>query len=310
MGSDRAYRLWIQDRSLRSHHLVRILAGLRLRLSHTRPRILPLAASSTSLEDRLRRMEEAYRRMEEANKKIQGQDHSLLKKYDDLNHRVGPGTVGNPGRSTSTITRPASRVGAVEYQEPPDRDASQGLGALKAWGGEPRLVRGFDTSTGGLEARGPLVVPGGLPPTPSAPGGRPPGGTGGSQPPIGGRHRRPGCRGSRVPARDRGAGRGEGPRRAAKVEFAEGLEVSSPDEEFKLTFHNLTQAEYRGFPADRKAYSSRSSSFLANGGISPAGRRGTSSTTPSSTAATARSISSMRSSATGSTTVSGSVPGA
>ncbi len=31
-------------------------------------------------------------------------------------------------------------------------------------------------------------------------------------------------------------------------QFAEGLELSSPDEEFKLTFHNLTQAEYRGFP--------------------------------------------------------------
>ena len=111
----------------------------------------PAAASGRSLEDRLRRMEEAYRRMEEANKKIQGQYDSLLKKYDDLNHRVGPGTVGDPGRSTSAITRPASRVGAVEYQEPPDRDASQGLGA-RGHGGANRPWRGFDTGTGGLEA--------------------------------------------------------------------------------------------------------------------------------------------------------------
>ena len=42
------------------------------------------------------------------------------------------------------------------------------------------------------------------------------------------------------------------PRRLAKVEFAEGLELSSPDEEFKLTFHNLTQAEYRAFPTGQQ----------------------------------------------------------
>lgn len=41
-------------------------------------------------------------------------------------------------------------------------------------------------------------------------------------------------------------------RRLAKVEFAEGLELSSPDDEFKLTFHNLTQAEFRGFPNDQQ----------------------------------------------------------
>ena len=42
------------------------------------------------------------------------------------------------------------------------------------------------------------------------------------------------------------------PRRLAKVEFAEGLEISSPDDEFKLTFHNLTQAEYRAFPTSEE----------------------------------------------------------
>ncbi|MBS0262439.1 MAG: hypothetical protein JSS02_10855 [Planctomycetes bacterium] len=40
------------------------------------------------------------------------------------------------------------------------------------------------------------------------------------------------------------------PRRPAKVTFAEGLEFGSEDGQFKLTFHNLTQAEYRGFPPD------------------------------------------------------------
>ncbi len=37
--------------------------------------------------------------------------------------------------------------------------------------------------------------------------------------------------------------------RPAKVAFGEGLEFTSDDGEFRLQFHNLTQAEYRGFPA-------------------------------------------------------------
>ena len=44
-------------------------------------------------------------------------------------------------------------------------------------------------------------------------------------------------------------GADQGPlRHGAKVEFAEGLEFTSDDGEFRLQFHNLTQAEYRGFP--------------------------------------------------------------
>lgn len=38
------------------------------------------------------------------------------------------------------------------------------------------------------------------------------------------------------------------PRRKALVEFAEGLEFSSADDEFKLQFHDLTQVELRAFP--------------------------------------------------------------
>lgn len=34
----------------------------------------------------------------------------------------------------------------------------------------------------------------------------------------------------------------------ARVSFDEGIEFSSEDDEFKLNFHNLTQAEYRSFP--------------------------------------------------------------
>ena len=46
------------------------------------------------------------------------------------------------------------------------------------------------------------------------------------------------------------AGIDQGPaKRPAKVSFGEGLEFTSDDGEFRLQFHNLTQAEFRGFPA-------------------------------------------------------------
>ncbi len=40
----------------------------------------------------------------------------------------------------------------------------------------------------------------------------------------------------------------ENRKRRARVEFDEGLEITSDDDEFKLTFHDLTQAEFRAFP--------------------------------------------------------------
>ena len=80
-----------------------------------------------------------------------------------------------------------------------------------------------------------------------------------------------GTEGRVFPPETAAAGRGKGPRRLARVEFAEGLELSSPDDEFKLTFHNLTQAEYRGFPTSQQGSSSPSSSSLASAGTSPGG---------------------------------------
>jgi phosphate-selective porin OprO and OprP len=205
------------------------------------------APSGSSLEDRLRRMEEAYRRMEEANKKIQGQYDGLLKKYEDLNHRVGSGRVLDPGRTTSATTRPASRVAALDYQEPPSREASAGMGA-EGMGGRTAPDRSFGPSTEGLERRGPFTAPGGLPPA-----------GGGSQATQTGVSRRSasgigaqGTEGRVFPPETAQRGEEKVPRRLARVEFAEGLELSSPDDEFKLTFHNLTQAEYRAFPGSQQ----------------------------------------------------------
>ena len=94
-----------------------------------KPAIPPPTTPESSMEDRLRRMEEAYRRIEEANKKIQGQYDGLLKKYEELNGQLKSARGVEPSRGASATTRPASRVGAVEYQEPPARAASEGLGA-------------------------------------------------------------------------------------------------------------------------------------------------------------------------------------
>ena len=104
--------------------------------------------------------------MEEANQKIQGQYDLLLKKYDDLNHRVVTGRGVDPGRATSGTTRPASRVGAVEYQEPPDRTAGEGLGA-EGMGGRTAPDAGPISGAEGLERRGVFAGEAGLAPTPS-----------------------------------------------------------------------------------------------------------------------------------------------
>jgi phosphate-selective porin OprO and OprP len=73
-------------------------------------------------------------------------------------------------------------------------------------------------------------------------------GTGGRTSPD----QQPSARGARGEERrelQQSEGADQGPlRHGAKVEFAEGLEFTSDDGEFRLQFHNLTQAEYRGFP--------------------------------------------------------------
>jgi phosphate-selective porin OprO/OprP len=192
-------------------------------------------------------MEEAYRRMEDANKRIQGQYDSLLKKYEDLNHRVGTGSALDPGRSATATTRPASRVGAVEYQERPSGEVGRGLGAAGT-GGRPAPERIFGGGIAGPGSRGPLTAPGGLPPSG--------GGLQGAQAGVSRRAAQgigaQGTSGRVFPSETAQRGEEKVPRRLAKVEFAEGLELSSPDDEFKLTFHDMTQLEYRAFPLSQE----------------------------------------------------------
>jgi phosphate-selective porin OprO and OprP len=201
-----------------------------------------VGTTGNSLEDRLRRMEQV-------NERIQRQYDALLKKYDDLSHRVESGSTLRPGNSAASTTRMDGRVGAVEYQQPPSREARAGQGA-QGTGGRTNPER---FNEGGLGAEGmeraPFTAPGGLPVTTG-------GGLQGAQAGISTRGAvgmgAQGTGGRTYPPESTSVGSEKIPRRIAKVEFAEGLELSSPDDEFKLTFHNLTQAEFRGFPNNQQ----------------------------------------------------------
>ncbi len=195
------------------------------------------------MEARLRRMEEAYRSIEEANKRIQGQYDGLLKKYDELKSELKSDRGVEPGRAASSTTRPASRVAAVEYQEPPGREVSEGIGA-RGMGGRTAPAGPSGVGAEGVEGRDAFREGGGLPST-TPPGVAPPGGASRrAAEGIGAR----GTGGRTYPTETASRGEEKVPRRLGKVEFAEGLEISSVDDEFKLTFHDLTQVEYRAFP--------------------------------------------------------------
>jgi phosphate-selective porin OprO/OprP len=204
-----------------------------------------------TVEERLMKMEEAYRRMEQVNRRILSQYDALSKRYEDLNRRVHPEEASDP-RATGSIMRPASRMGAVEFQEPPGSEAGRGMGA-EGMGGRTSPRESFSPGLEGVERRAIPRESAGLPP--NVAGGA--GGGGVLQGAQAGISRRgaggfgaQGTEGRVFPPETSARGDEKLPRRLAKVEFAEGLELSSEDEEFKLTFHNLTQAEYRAFPTN------------------------------------------------------------
>ncbi len=193
-------------------------------------------------------MEDAYRRIEEANKKIQGQYDGLLKKYDELKTQLKPDRGLEPGLTRSATTRPASRVGAVEYQESPVQAAQEGIGA-RGMGGRTAPAGAAGGGAGDLEGRGAFGEGGGQPPaTGEVSSSNSAAVSSRSAAGIGAR----GTGGRTYPSESAYRGEEKVPRRLGKVEFAEGLEISSPDSEFKLTFHNLTQVEYRAFPLSQE----------------------------------------------------------
>lgn len=203
-------------------------------------------ADSKKASDHEIELEERLRRMEEMNRKVLERYEELSKKYEDLSKRIDSPSDGEKekrrDRDKASTTKPATirsekeagRTANTAYQSRSAHE-SAGIGAQGTGGrtsprersgrlGElapapgaevstpsPRAAQGRDVATNPREAGG------------------------------------VGAQGTdaRTSVREADA-KPEVVR--ARVNFAEGLEFSSEDDEFRLSFHDLTQAEYRGFP--------------------------------------------------------------
>ncbi len=218
------------------------------------------------MEERLRRMEAAYLRMEESHHQIQSEYKVLLGKYEDLSRKItaAEGPTTTPARSARVRLAPfggagLNTPGAVRVSDP----RSVLLEALEA---EIEMLPGPSTTQtprldlneigAGAEGTGGRTSPRQQPPSWFG-GASPDGGSSGEPAPSPGDRM---SRRSRIGAGAEGtAGRvspeqqpTEGPdlkprRYASNVRFAEGLEFTSEDEEFRIQFHNQTQVDFRGF---------------------------------------------------------------
>ncbi len=176
----------------------------------------PPAAVPAPVEDRLRLLEERYEAMERRHAESY---RELREKYEALRSATG-GVEGRPSQAGEGALGMGGRTN-------PDAAGSGGGSADRSRSGQGAQGTGGRTNPreggGGSGAGGRL--------TPREAGGTDAQGTD-----------------ARTFVRENTAD--EKPlRRPAKVSFSEGLEFASEDDEFKLTFHDLTQAEYRGFPS-------------------------------------------------------------
>jgi phosphate-selective porin OprO and OprP len=179
----------------------------------------PVPSPTPPAPSREAQLEERLRRMEEVNSRLLRQYEALSKKYDDLSSRV-------ESQKAPAAAPAASRREGQRPQSTLDRIAESGLDVKSARGSE---------GTGGRTRPG----------TAGAEGGE--GGAGGGGTPRS-------ARGTAGLGAEGGEGRASTRevdarpiKRPAKVEFSEGLVFSSEDNEFTLTFHDLTQVEYRDF---------------------------------------------------------------
>ena len=208
----------------------------------------PRDPAQVELETRLRKMEESLRRMEEANTKIQSQYDSLRRKYDEMSKRNA--TMRASHRARVLRGERGWPVGWARWRPKSLQPVKPTAGwAPKAWE-DARHPEGSAFAGRGRH-RGPCSGDAGRRAADNGAWARWNDGVVdiGRKPPRRPGHWRPGNGGSRLPARERSfRGEEKVKESTAKVIFSEGLEFSSADEEFKITFHNLTQVEYRGFP--------------------------------------------------------------
>jgi len=154
-------------------------------------------------------LEERLRKLEEMNRQVLEQNAALSKRYDELSERVKSAT-------------PAAGAGDQPNAPKPGQGAADAATGRTPGGGDGASGGGVGNSTAGtLGRRGGGDVSGGA-------------GGGGSEGKAG--------RGSSNENRP-----GEVLKHKGVIEFGDGLEIRSDDGEFKLQFHDLTQAEYRLF---------------------------------------------------------------
>ena len=246
----------------------------------------PAASGEVSVEERLKRMEEAYLRMEENNRRIQRQYGDLMRQYQDLSRSLKQSgataatadspILGDIARRTSESDQNGGLFGVnladLFGPDPAEDDEGTERVVLQqrvagAEGEMGRIDRGRDQPAG-RQLPSPIPAPDDLVPAPGSVGAQ---GLIGAEP---GAAAISACRewiaseparkeptaASAPPSNRRArAMRGEAeiwvykpdakPRtHRAVVDFGEGLEFRTDDDEYRLQFHNLTQAEFRGFP--------------------------------------------------------------
>lgn len=171
--------------------------------------VIPPAPPAPTREQQL---ESRLRTLEESNRQILDMYKNLAKQNAELMKRLGPGP--GAGSAATARTRPSTRQGRASSEsglnEGRRPDGEDGADTADLPGDE-----GSEAS--GLSERARRGV--------------------GAQ----------GTEGRTFEPETRYRGDEKPRRRKAFVEFAEGLEFSSDDDEFKLTFHDLTQAEFRLF---------------------------------------------------------------
>jgi len=183
------------------------------------------------LEKKLHEMERANRelaeRLDAAQARHEQQMKALLEQFSNLNKRMesretasGGDSAGLGGGGASVSRGPGGGGGAMPGSGAP---TSSGPGAGST------TDRGAEGVSGRADGARAAAGAGGTLSAERNAAGEGAEGTGGRTSP------------EEVPDRKPGA-------LAGKVNFSEGLIISSENDEFRLIFHNLTQAEFRGFP--------------------------------------------------------------
>ncbi len=225
--------------------------------------------ATTSVEGRLKRIEEAYLRMEQGNRRLRAEYEALQKRFDDVSQLLRENQAANSrattaraltvSRSTPSVPDPVTPPASQEPRLDRDVSGAPASGATTqprapsgqppAVGAEGRMGRGTGAPVEMESAPSPEtesrmeLISGGSRMDKAGAGAE---GTGGRTSP----EQQPTAAAAARETREGGAYRPDAgpPIHPSKVRFGEGLEFLSDDEEFRLQFHNLTQADFVGFP--------------------------------------------------------------